>query len=351
MSAQDETVKVITNRALTAAAGFRDRPMQGYLLAIGSFVVALALRFAVDPILPGGFPYLTFFPAVLITAFLGGRNPAILCAAACVFAAWYWFIAPFHTFGLDLQSTVAVLFFVVILAVDITVIELMFNALGRVHAERLRADALAERQKTLFQELQHRTANNMSFISAIIGMHKRRASDEPRIVAALDDARLRLDTMARVHRRLYDPASTDLPLEDYFEGLGLDMLDAAGRPDIALSVTAVPERIDMRRLLTLSLVIIEVMTNALKHAFPEGRPGTIAIRLENEDADNLALTIRDDGPGMPEGFDTAESTRLGFRILKNFATSLEGAMTWTNDGGTVARLVFPRLAAPGTPAI
>ena len=89
-------------RWFAVASHLRAQPVLAYGLAIAAFLVALLLRFQVNAYLPVGFPYLTFFPAVLLTTFFCGIRPGILCGGLSVVAAWYWFIAPINSFALDL---------------------------------------------------------------------------------------------------------------------------------------------------------------------------------------------------------------------------------------------------------
>ena len=318
-----------------------------YTTGLAAFAIALGLRFALNGVLPSGFPYLTFFPAVLLTAFFCGTGPGVITATLSVLAAWYWFIPPNTSFELDSQSTIAVLFFVVILSADILIIHLMHSALRRLGAEQERTAHLLQRQNTLFEELQHRTANNMSFIGALLSIHKRRAAHLPEVSAVFEDAAGRLESMARIHRRLYDPTNIDLPLETYFTDLLKDVFESARREDIEIEVRSTIARLDVNRLITLSLLVSELATNALKHAFA-GRPGRFVVLLEDRD-EHFVVTVRDDGPGFPEGFDPASSDRLGFRVLSNFARTLDGTLDFRNDKGALTTITFtaadPRAAA------
>ncbi|PZO83079.1 MAG: ATPase, partial [Micavibrio aeruginosavorus] len=110
--------KFLQSRMFHVAETVRKDPVLKYGVAVGSFIVATLLRFAVDPYLPPGFPFLTFFPAVILTGFLAGTGAGTVCAVLSTLAAWYWFIEPFNTFGLGYQSFVAILFFVTVAAVD-----------------------------------------------------------------------------------------------------------------------------------------------------------------------------------------------------------------------------------------
>lgn len=324
---------------LEQGAWFRKRPLVAYATGIASFAIALAVRFALNDVLPSGFPYLTFFPAVLLTAFFCGTGPGVVVAVLSIVAAWYWFIPPFGGFSLDGQSAIAVLFFVAILTADIVIIHVMNVALRGLREEQLRTAALLDQQKTLFEELQHRTANNMSFIGALLAMHKRRVKGQAEAVSAFEDASTRLDSMARIHRRLYDPTNIDLPVDAYLVDLLRDVLRSGGSERVDVSVVSAVDRLDLNRLITLSLIVSELATNAAKHAFKD-RDGRFSVGLETR-GDNYVLTARDDGPGFPEAFEPANSDRLGFRVLSSFARTLDGTLSFHSDGGAVTVLTFP----------
>ena len=334
----------VSSRLFGTAAALRQRPLLGYAIALLAFLAALGVRFAVNGVLPAGFPYLTFFPAVLLTAFFCGTRPGIVTALLSTIAAWYWFIAPAGSFGLDMQSGVAVLFFVAILSADILILHIMHSALADLGREQARTGELLEQQKTLFSELQHRTANNMAFISALLSMHRRKAKNQPEVVAAFESASARLDTMARVHRRLYDPTSIDMPVEIYLRELLADVIGSTGREGVEIAVDCEVARLDVNRLTTLSLIVSELAVNSSKHAF-NGPGGRFEVNLlRSPDSATYTLRVRDDGPGFPDGFDPTTSDRLGFRVLNSFARSLNGQMAFRNDGGAVTEITFPAKA-------
>ena len=318
----------------------------GELVAVAVAALSTGLRVVLDPVLPPGFPFLTFFPAVILTTFFLGLRPGIVCAVLSGLAAWYFFIDPVNTFVLNGPTALTLVFYAFIVSVDIALIHLMRMAGARLAAERAVTADLYEQQRTMFQELQHRVANNMQFVAALLALQKRKIADDPQAAGqAFDEAQARLETIARIHRRLYDPGRIDQPVGQYLQELCADLLEATGARNIVCFVDVPPLRFDLARLTTLSLLVVEIVTNALKHAFGEGERGTITIRLEQMEEglqpSMAALTIADDGPGIPAGFDPATSRSLGFRIVQGLAGQLDGTLTYANEGGTVVRLVFP----------
>lgn len=312
----------------------------GLALAIGTFAVALVLRMAVDDWLPQGFPYLTFFPAVIITAFFGGVGAGALCAVLCGLAAWYWFIPP-AGFALTGASALALGFYVFIVTVDIGLIYLMHRAMERLRAEQGVSAALAEQQRTMFEELQHRVSNNLAFIASLLNMSRRRIAGDPAAAPmVIDDARARIETMARIHRRLHDPNSVDVPVERYLQEMCSDVLAITGGSHVTCNVSAPQITLDIRKLTTLSHFVTEALTNALKHAFPGARPGRVTISLERE-GENFVLVISDDGVGLGTVTEQRSGHGIGMRIMKSLASQLHGQWTTRSEQGVINRLVFP----------
>ena len=324
------------NRFVRAGAVFRRNPLLGYGLAVVSFAAAVLLRFYLRNILPPGFPFLTFFPAVIVTAFLAGLRPGLVCAVLSGLASWYLFIPPQGTFGLDGASALALCFYIFIVTVDITLIQLMHRAVNELRGEKQVTEALYEQQRTMFQELQHRVANNMAFVSALLHLQKKKVAADPATAgSALDEAQSRIETMSRIHRRLYDPASVDLPVAQYFQEICSDLLQATGASNIVCMVDMPAIRLDIARLTTLSLLVTELVTNSLKHAFADAG-GTITLKLERLDPGHVALTVSDNGRGLPEEESLATSKGLGTRIVQSLATQLGGEIKALPGSGTGA---------------
>ena len=321
----------------------------GYVFGATAFMLALAIRLELEDELPPGFPSLTFFPAVILTTFLGGLWPGIVSAIAGGIAAWYFFIPPMNSFELNGATALALAFYAFIVSVDIALIHLMNVTLERLRIEQDVTSGLYDQQRTMFQELQHRVANNMMFVAGLLALHKREvAADPTRASAAFVDAGLRLETMSRIHRRLYDPQAAGLPIGRYLEELAADILDATGAKAVACRVDAPVLSLDLNTLVPLSLMVTEIVTNSLKHAFRAEEGGVITITLEALDKEHFALTVSDDGPGLPAGFDPATSRSLGFRIVQSLASQLHGQLSYGGTGGMTTRVEFPAHAMPVT---
>lgn len=323
----------------------RRGPAARYGMAVLTFASALLLRRLVDNTLPPGFPYLTFFPAVILTTFIAGRGAGVVTAVLSGLAAWYFYIPPFDSFALDGAVALALVFYAVVVAVDIALIHGMQVALDRLQEERRRTASLLEAQTTMFHELQHRVANNMQFVSSLLDLQRRSVARSPDgAMAALEEAGRRLDTMARVHRRLHDPRSGD-EFGSHVEALCRDMLAAAGVPGVAcrVAVRAAPQ--SPERVLALAMLIVEALTNSLKHAFAGRGGGTVTIELNPvpDQPGQLHLLVMDDGIGLPDGFDVQRLPSLGWKIIQSLAAQLSGDLSHgpADGSGTRIDLRFP----------
>ncbi|MFM2045623.1 MAG: hypothetical protein RLY86_4199 [Pseudomonadota bacterium] len=310
-----------------------------YLGAFLTFLAALGLRQVLDDSLPPGFPFLTFFPAVILTAYFLGTGPGLLCALLCGLSAWYWFMPPVGGFGLDGGTAVAIGLYAFIVGVDIVIIDAMRRAGDRLRIERELSAALADQQRTLFAELQHRVANNLAFTASLLTLQRSRiAADPSTAVAGIDAAIHRLHLMGRLHRLLHDPASVGQSLEDYMRALCAMLLEVTDAEHVTCEVDVIDLRMGLERLTVFSLLTMELMTNAVKHAFLGRDGGRLILRLERVGPDQVVLTVSDDGPGM-----TAEATRangLGLRIVEALATQLQGNLILPGPGDSATRVVF-----------
>lgn len=310
----------------------RDRPWLGLAAGAAFFAIAAGLRWLLGGLAEGFGPML-FLPAIMLAGLFGGIRIALGFAAVCVLIAWTWFFPPYGTFTLQSNEMVTMVIFVLTAGLELYVIrslKIAIDDLSKAH----------ERANTMFRELQHRVANNLQFVVRVLLHEKRSIEKESAGALALEAAMSRLNLMARVHRRLHDPTAIDLPIEEYLEGLCTDLVKASDKPNIQLAIKAEPLGLDLESLMTLSLIVAEVVTNSLKHAFPNRLDGTISIAITTRNH-MCTLIIADDGCGIPSTFEKTKGNGLGQGILKNLASQLDGELSFERGSGTTVCLVFP----------
>jgi two-component sensor histidine kinase len=310
----------------------RKHPWLGYAVGLAIFALGFLLRY-----LPGGVldavPFITLFPAILIAALVGGLSVGIVVAVLSFVAGWYFFLPPYNSFAIKTpQGVWALVFFWITVAIQLFIVEALYRAVRTLSLER-------DRAAVLFQELQHRVANNMAFVASLLRLQQKAVTVHPEdAVPLLKQAQARFETMARIHRRLYDPAIVDLPMATYFEGLVRDILDASGSENIVSHVDVPAEKLDLARLVSLSLLVNELITNSVKHGFAGRTGGTITVRLKRMGPDYV-LSVEDDGRGAKDLDGKTDS--LGMTVIHSLASQLGGEITWSGKEGTTAILTFP----------
>lgn len=202
--------------------------------------------------------------------------------------------------------------------------------------------ALAEKT-VLLREVHHRVKNNLAVISSLLSM-KADLTDRPEARAALDESQKRVRSIELIHEQLYGNDRLDrIDFVEYTQQL-LQELRAAliaepGR--IAFRAQLQPVDLGLDRAVPCALILNELVSNAVKHAFPDGRRGEVRIGMRETDQGLLELTIEDDGVGCPAAFPPKNGKSLGMRIVRILTRQLDGTLTQEAAQGTRFTLRFP----------
>lgn len=211
----------------------------------------------------------------------------------------------------------------------------------RVKAEdRLRA-SLREKE-VLLRELHHRVKNNMQIVSSLLRLQATQAHDT-RLQAMCRDSQERIRTMSLVHEQLYASERLDtIPAQAYIENIVATLVKSRGisRQRITVRVDADDIVMGMDEAVPCGLIINELVSNALKHAFPEGR-GSIHVSLSAPDDAHRLIRVYDDGCGLPQGMDVHAAKTLGLQLVDALAAQLGGELSIINAHGTDIRILFP----------
>jgi two-component sensor histidine kinase len=288
---------------------------------------------------------MTFIPAIIVAAYFSGIWPAIAVTVASSLSAWYFFLIPVWSWGFSPSGLISLSFFVGVSAINILVVYVMRRALESLDAERVRSAALAEQREVLFRELQHRVSNNLAIVSALLNIERAGVEDE-KAKQALTEAATRLALIAKIHRRLHDPAGAQLRFGPFVEDLCHDVLEASGASNIVCLVSAAEAMIPSEKVVPIALIVTELISNALEHGFAGRDTGTIRIDLTPDGTGHL-LTIADDGNGLPPDF-SLETAGMGLRIVQSLAQQIEGRFAVETSKGTKWQLAFQ--ADVGAPA-
>lgn len=194
-----------------------------------------------------------------------------------------------------------------------------------------------EEKTVLLKEVHHRVKNNLQVISSLLDMQMHiSVNTDP--VEMLKAARGRVHAMGLVHEKLYQSSGlTDISIADYFSELVSMLRSAYGRPGLRIDLKVADHKINVDVAVPCGLILNELVTNALKYAYPDDVSGSISIAVMIRDG-NCILLVADDG----KGFDTAvETTGLGRRLVEILVGQLKGTMKYLSGTGTRVEIVFP----------
>lgn len=194
-------------------------------------------------------------------------------------------------------------------------------------------------EKTLLlHEVDHRVKNNLTMIGSLLRLQAR-SIDDPRIAAKLEAMLERVDALATVHRRLYQSEDiTRFDLGAFVENLAADVIGASGRANIAFDADVESIMIPSGQAAAVGLILNEIVTNAVKHAFADGRAGRLTVRAQRE-GENAVIEIGDDGPGMDPA---TNSEGLGHSLITRLSRQVGATTRWSGEGpGTTVTIMLP----------
>ncbi len=209
--------------------------------------------------------------------------------------------------------------------------------------EELRA-ALTEKT-TLLQEVHHRVKNNLQVICSLLAMQIECAPDGTS-AGPLNDAHARVLAVSLIHEQIYQAESlADLDFGDYVRRLAdrVFLAYCVNPSRVTMAVDVAPIHVAVDRAIPCGLILNEFLSNSLKHAFKDGRQGTIRIWLHRTEDNWVELEVSDNGVGFAADFRWDEGRSLGLKIVKTLVNQLRGELTVSGDGGGRFRLRWPLL--------
>jgi PAS domain S-box-containing protein len=206
-----------------------------------------------------------------------------------------------------------------------------------------RLEASLREKETLLRELYHRTKNNMQVISNLIDLQVLAVNDEETL-KLFKETQNRIKTMALVHEKLYQSKDlSNLNLKDYIGDLANAVLGSyqlsGERISLKLDVETISVSIDTAT--PCGLIINELMSNSLKHAFPGDRRGEVSLVLHQSEKGEIDMRFSDDGIGLPKGFDFKDTRSLGLTLVRNLSVKqLKGTVEVRAEDPTEFHIKF-----------
>jgi two-component sensor histidine kinase/DNA-binding NarL/FixJ family response regulator len=206
--------------------------------------------------------------------------------------------------------------------------------------EKIRA-SLAEKE-VLLREVHHRVKNNLQIITTLLDLQFENIDDK-QALSAIRVSQERIKSMALVHEKLYQ--TMDLARIDfagYIESLTIYLCSShmTDPEQISLTMEVGDVALVIDKAIPCGLIINELVSNSLTHAFPEGRKGNVTIRFHADDQGVVTLMVADDGVGLPPGMDFRDTKSMGLQLVTMMTKQLQGEISLLNEGGASFTIRF-----------
>lgn len=200
-----------------------------------------------------------------------------------------------------------------------------------------------QEKETLLREIHHRVKNNMQIIASLLRLSDFQ-SRNPEVHDIIRDCRNRIYSMASIHEKLYQTDDlARVPLGSYIRDIGnriiLEFEMESGQIRYVVQEEE-PVLVDISTGIPLGLIMNEMITNSIKHAFPDDAPGSIDIRIYAQDSLGI-IRYHDTGKGLPTGFDPTTQDTLGLELITNLTNQIQGTATFESGPGLTCLITFP----------
>lgn len=203
--------------------------------------------------------------------------------------------------------------------------------------------AVLREKEVLLREIHHRVKNNLQMITSLLYFQAKNAEDA-RLIEMLQESRNRIKSIAIVHEQLYQARDlANIALDSYIQSLASYLFHVCGVNSKTVALKIMVEKIDLtvETAIPCALVLNELISNVLRHAFPGGRSGELQIEFRHHDQQAI-LRVSDNGIGMPCDFDLHHIESLGLNLVMELVTKqLHGQMELDRSHGTAFTMTFP----------
>ena len=200
-------------------------------------------------------------------------------------------------------------------------------------------------KEILLKEIHHRVKNNL-FVVANLLEFQSDYFDDPKFIAALEDSKNRVFSMALIHEKLYKSTNLSrINFGEYVEQLVENLLESYGEIDerVEFKPEIDPVFLNIETAHPCGLIVNELISNVFKHAFPSGRTGRVWLKLHQNSEGSVSLTVKDNGVGFPEDLDFQNVDSLGMELICTLTSQLEGHLELIREEGTTFNLTFSEL--------
>jgi PAS domain S-box-containing protein len=225
------------------------------------------------------------------------------------------------------------------------VIEYVRDITERKNAED-RLQSSLEEKEVLLREVHHRVKNNMQVISSLLNLQSRHVND-PHVLEMFKESQRRIRSMALIHERLYQSSDfSHIEFAQYLRNLATHLFHSyqVDASRVKLRIEAEEVHLNINTAIPCGLIVNELVSNALKHGFPENHSGELAIDLRRAAGNGYVLRVRDDGVGFPEGLDFRKTETLGMQIVSTLASQIDASIELIRGQGTEFTIHFQEVS-------
>lgn len=205
-----------------------------------------------------------------------------------------------------------------------------------------RALADLKEKEVLLKEIHHRVKNNLNVITSLLNLQSFQIGGKEEAIEAFRESRNRIFSMALVHEKLYQTKNfTQVNFKEYIEAMTRELMHAyAVGKSVTVEFGIDDVLLDINLAIPCGLILNELVSNALKHAFPGTAPGTIGVFLRAGECGALELIVSDNGRGLPPGFDINAVESLGLKLVKLLSEQIGGTLAIESGQGVTFTIAF-----------
>jgi two-component sensor histidine kinase len=219
-------------------------------------------------------------------------------------------------------------------------------------SERQRLERLCHEKDLALREAHHRIMNHLHMLSGLIqlGVYGEPSTGEE-IAALLGDLTDRIRAIAMLHSHIATAEGTQVPINEFIETIAVTTIDTLANKDIDLKLDLVPLTVNRRTFFHLGLLVSELITTAIKHAFAKTSHPEILVILRDIDENTFSLQVRDNGSGLPAGLIPEECTSIGMMLISDLPAQMGGSHSIRSDHGAVFDFTLEKRAGEPDPPL
>ena len=201
--------------------------------------------------------------------------------------------------------------------------------------------AMLKEKEVLLKEVHHRVKNNLQVISSLLNLQLNVISNKE-TRELIRESQNRVRSMALIHEKLYQSDNFgQVSLEEYLRSLTRDLFRSYGVGGVNLKLEVEDIKVDVDSAIPCGLIVNELVSNALKYAFPLGREGQVHLKVAMVSRQQVALSVSDNGIGLPADMASRSANTLGFQLVHMLVKQLRGTLDIVKNGGTTFMITFP----------